>query len=42
MKYRNQSINLSELFVNLENPRFDPVENQQKAFDIMLQKWKLR
>ena len=40
MKYKNQSINLSELFVNLENPRFDLVENQQKAFDIMLRKMK--
>lgn len=34
----NKELNFSELLINVENPRFDPVSNQKEALDLMLKK----
>lgn len=40
MSYKKQSIKITDLLVNSENPRFDPVKNQKQAFSVMIEKIK--
>ena len=40
MSYKKQSIKIEDLLINLENPRFAPVKDQQEALKVMLEKMK--
>ncbi len=37
MAYKKQSIKITDLLVNLENPRFDPVKGQEHAIAVMIE-----
>ena len=40
MSYKKQSIKITDLLINIENSRFDPVKNQEQALSIMIEKIK--
>lgn len=37
MSYKKQSIRITDLLVNPENPRFDPVKDQRRALGVMIE-----
>jgi len=40
MSHKKQLIKITDLLVNSENPRFDPVKNQKLALLVMIEKIK--
>lgn len=40
MSYKKQFIQIEDILVNPKNPRFEPVQNQQKAIEVMLENMK--
>jgi hypothetical protein len=40
MNYKKQPIKITDLLINPENPRFDPVKNQKQALSVMIEKIK--
>ena len=41
MSHKKQSVKITDLLINSENPRFDSVKNQKQALSVMMKKIKL-
>ncbi|MCH7771156.1 MAG: hypothetical protein IIA49_09095 [Bacteroidetes bacterium] len=40
MTHTKQTIKITELLINIENPRFEPEKNQKQALTVMIEKFK--